>query len=62
MPIHIPLSAKCDNISDCYDESDEINCSLSTHFYCKFGPVKFIPRSKAGNTVNKVKVEGVKWH
>ena len=35
LPIHISISSKCDRISDCRDESDELDCSTATHFYCK---------------------------
>jgi len=46
LPIHIPESAACDGASDCFDQSDEMNCSSDTHFYCDSGVVKFVPSSK----------------
>ena len=46
LPIHISLSARCDAVSDCKDESDERGCNKSTHFYCDAGTPFYIPRKK----------------
>jgi len=47
LPIHISQSAKCDGIADCQDESDEMGCSIETHFYCKnFTLPSFIRRDQ----------------
>ena len=55
VPIHIPLSARCDSIRDCFDQSDEVNCSLDTHFYCQSGPDIFVPK-------HKVSVMPIVWY
>ncbi|XP_078483949.1 glycoprotein 330-like [Ciona intestinalis] len=51
LPIHIAPEARCNAITDCFDGSDEVNCSTATHFYCVPGTADYIPRSKVCNGV-----------
>nr|XP_039248860.1 uncharacterized protein LOC120326605 [Styela clava] len=46
-PIHIPMSGQCNGIQECDDQSDELNCSDVSHFYCKDkGSTLFVRRSE----------------
>ncbi|XP_078483946.1 uncharacterized protein LOC100183011 isoform X2 [Ciona intestinalis] len=49
LPIHIPLTARCNAITDCFDGSDEVNCSEATHFYCSTTSPAYISHSKVCN-------------
>ena len=40
----VPANKVCDHKQDCIDWSDEMRCSDETHFYCKSGFRKFVPR------------------
>ena len=42
----IDLNKHCDLHIDCFDGSDEMNCSSETHFYCWNGHPKFISKNK----------------
>nr|CAB3263501.1 glycoprotein 330-like [Phallusia mammillata] len=55
LPIHIPLTARCNQISDCHDVSDEMGCDLTTHFYCLSEQPKYTPRHKVCDGVQDCK-------
>ena len=42
----VPANKVCDYQQDCVNWSDEIHCSAETHFYCKSGIPKFVPRNE----------------